>query len=278
MRYRYISLIVSILLSINIFAANGTDSLANSSKTGRQDYTKAYLTGNETAEALFNKAEFSYSKKQYSESVAIYESILKKFGPSFEVYYNLGNAFYKSSDYGPAILNYERALRIKPGDRDARFNLELCQTKIVDNIQPVGTFLLTRGYRSLGNNFNSNQWAVLSIVLFAIFIGSLFVYFFSRKLWFKKAGFYTGIISLLLSVVSVVYSAQKYNEIKNPDEAIIISPTVTVKSSPDQSGTDIFIIHEGTKVKVINELSDWKDIKLLDGNEGWIESKNMEII
>ena len=278
--YRYLTIAASLLLfSINLFGATESDTLSSNTPAVNSTVSKKIdVPENGSADELFKKAASFYSKGRYAEAASTYEAILERNGSSFELYYNLGNAWYKANEPAHAILNYERALRMKPGDRDARFNLELCQTKIVDKIDPVGVFLLTRWYRSLGNNFNSNDWAIISIVFFILFISSLFAYFFSRKSWPKKAGFYLGILSLLICIMSLVFSSQKYHEITNPDQAILFSPTVTVKSSPDQSGTDLFILHEGTKVTIKNEIGSWKEIELPDGNVGWVESRYMETI
>jgi len=231
-----------------------------------------------TAEDLLKKAAELYSRSHYTEAAAIYEHILATSGSSEKVYYNLGNAYYKSKQLAPAILNYERALRLDPGDRDTRFNLEMCKARIVDKVNPIGMFFMNRWYKSLGNCFNSNTWGGFSIFFFLIFIACLFAYFFTGVSWLKKSGFFGGILTLCLSILSLVYSGQQHHRIVEPDTAILFTPTVTAKSSPDQSGTDLFILHEGSKVTVLSVLGAWNEIELEDGNIGWVESKDLKMI
>jgi|WetSurMetagenome_2_1015567.scaffolds.fasta_scaffold356034_1 tetratricopeptide (TPR) repeat protein len=236
------------------------------------------LSGKETSEALLESAATSYSKGEYEKSVAIYEAVMDRFGTSDKLYYNLGNAYYKCERLAPAILNYERALRLNPSDADARFNLEMCRARIVDRIDPIGMFLITRWYRSLGQSMSSNGWAWLSISLFLLFIVCLSAYFFARVRWLKKTGFYFGTLLLMLSILSLVYSGKASRQITNPDEAILFTLSVTAKSSPDKSGTDLFVLHEGTKMKIRSILGDWSEIELEDGNVGWLPSKDIQII
>lgn len=223
-------------------------------------------------------AEASYANADFLTAAALYESLLTENGPDFNLYYNLGNTYYRSNDVTKAILNYERALRLNPSDRDTRFNLEICQAKTIDKIEPLGEFLIARWFRSLGNAMNSNGWALASLLTFILFIASLTAYFFSRLSWLKKSGFYVGVFSLILCILSLIYASKTYQTVVYPDQAIITAPTVTVKSSPDQSGTDLFSLHEGTKVTITNEIGSWNEIELQDGNVGWVPATSMEVI
>lgn len=267
--YRIITLIIFFLSGFQLFAATDNKTAKDSVIIEKSNLVKE--TNMEYAAKLYSRGEFV-------KSAEIYENILKESGETFEVLYNLGNSRYKSGEFAYAILSFERALSIKPGDRDARFNLELCESKIVDKIVPVGKFLVARWFDYLGNNFNSNGWAKISIVFFIILIASLFAYFFSSFSWLKKVGFYTSLFSLIFTILALSFSSKKYKESINPDKAILFTPTVTVKSSPDKSGTDLFILHEGTKVRIKSELGSWKEIEIADGNVGWIESKHIVVI
>lgn len=240
--------------------------------------SKNLLTGNESADELVKKAAVMYSRNRFSSAAKIYEYIISKYGSSDKLYYNLGNAYYKSKDLAPAILNYERSLRLNPGDNDARFNLGMCQARIVDKINPVGVIIFTRWYHSIGNSFNSNTWGVASIVLFLLFVACLFGYFFAKITWLKKSSFFIGLLAFCLSLLSLTYSGQQSNSILYPDEAIIFTPTINIKSSPDKSGTDLFILHEGSKVTVLSVLGLWSEIELEDGSVGWLETKNVQVI
>lgn len=265
-------------LFLVLFVLSASAQTNPSDSTQRKTDSGTTLTGNESPTTLLDMAATSYSKGRYDEAAYLYESVLKNHGSSDKVYYNLGNAYFKCDRLAPAILNFERALRLNPGDDDARFNLEMCQARIVDKIDPIGMFLIARWYHSLGNLLNSNGWAYASIVFFILFIGCLFAYFFARRRWLKKSGFFVGILLLVFSSLSLVYSAQSSHRITNPDEAILFTLSVTVKSSPDKSGTDLFVLHEGTKMKIRSVLGDWSEIELEDGNIGWLLSKDIQII
>ena len=265
-------------LFLVLFVVAATAQTSTTDSTQRKINTGLVLTGQESPETLLEMAATSYSKGRYNDAANLYEAILQNHGISDKVYFNLGNAYYKCDRLAPAILNFERALRLNPGDADARFNLEMCQARIVDKIEPIGMFLIARWYHSLGNLFNSNNWAFFSILFFLLFIGCLFAYFFARRRWLKKSGFFVGILLLVLSSLSLVYSAQASHRITNPDEAILFTLSVTVKSSPDKSGTDLFVLHEGSKLKIRSVLGDWIEIELEDGFVGWLPSKDIQII
>jgi tetratricopeptide (TPR) repeat protein len=244
------------------------------------------IAGTQQADTLVNTlgldplktAESLYSKAQYNAAAEIYDAALTQNGPSFYLYYNLGNAYFKSNQLGKAILNYERALRLKPADKDTRFNLEICNARAVDKIDPIEVFLVTRLYNSIGDQQNTNGWALIALVLFTVFIACVLVYFFSRLPWLKKTGLYVGLLSLIICILSLNFAYSKYQALKFPDQAIVMEPTVTVKSSPDQSGTELFPLHEGTKVKITSEIGSWNQIELQDGNVGWLPASTMEVI
>lgn len=229
-------------------------------------------------DAAIKEAESAYAKEDYSKAIELYEGLLKSNGESAAIYYNLGNAYYKSGKTAPAILNYERALLLEPGDSDIRFNLQMARQKSVDKIEPVGEFFLSKWFRAIQNMASIDTWAKVGIVSFLFLIGCLTLFFFSKWIRLKKIGFYLGILFLLLVIFSNVFAKHQKDELVNRTGAIVFSPTVTVKSSPDASGTDLFILHEGTKVSVKSTLGQWSEIELEDGNIGWMPSKDIEII
>lgn len=238
----------------------------------------AVSTQSASASRLLEKAASFYAKRSYTEAAQTYETILSTYGKSSDLYYNLGNAYFKCDKISYAILNYERALRLSPGDDDARFNLQLCQTRIVDQITPVGKFIVVRWYESIGQWMGSNAWSITGLICFLIFCFSLTTYFLARRRWLKKLGFFVGILSLMLAALSIVYAWQAGQKLEKSDEAIVFALSVTAKSSPDQSGNDLFVLHEGTKVQLKSRLSDWCEIELSDGNVGWIPFSDIEII
>lgn len=229
-------------------------------------------------DSAIKEAEEAYTKEDYNKAIELYENILKSNGESAAIYYNLGNAYYKADKIASAILNYERALILEPGDGDIRFNLQIARQKTVDNIEPIEDFFLTRWFDTVRNLGAADSWAKLGIVCFILFIGCLILFFFSKWLRLKKIGFYAGILLLVLVIFANIFAKKQKDELVNRMHAIVFSPTVTVKSSPDASGTDLFILHEGTKVLIKSTLGDWSEIQLEDGNIGWMPSKDIEKI
>ena len=229
-------------------------------------------------EAAIKEAEVAYTKEDYGKAIELYEGLLKTHGESAEIYYNLGNAYYKENKIAPAILNYERALLLDPGDGDIRFNLQLARQKSVDKIEPVGDFFLHRWFDKVQNMGAADSWAQTGIVCFILFIGCLILLFFSKWIHLKKIGFYLGLVFLVLVIFANIFAGNQKDELVNRKSAIVFAPTVTVKSSPDASGTDLFILHEGTKVSIKSKLGDWNEIEMEDGNVGWMPSKDIEVI
>lgn len=229
-------------------------------------------------ETAIKEAETAYTKEDYKKAIQLYESILKSNGESSEIYYNLGNAYYKAEKIAPAILNYERALLLDPGDADIRFNLQMARQKSVDKIEPVGDFFIYRWFDTIQNMGSADSWAQLGIVCFILFIGCLILFFFSKWVHLKKIGFYIGILLLVMVIFANIFGMHQKNELVNRTGAIIFVPTVTIKSSPDTSGTDLFVLHEGTRVSVKSTLGEWSEIVLEDGSVGWIPSKDLEVI
>jgi tetratricopeptide (TPR) repeat protein len=229
-------------------------------------------------EEAVKQAETAYASKDYEQAIELYEKVLQGYGDSFEIYYNLGNAYYKAGKMAAAILNYERALLINPGDGDTRFNLNLAKLRTTDKIEPIGDFFLIEWFRTVQNLFNVDTWATVGILCFVLFIGCLILFFFSKWMSFKKIGFYAGILLLLLVIVTNVFAWNQKKALIDRRGGIIFAPTVTIKSSPDASGTDLFLLHEGSKVFIKSMLAEWYEIELEDGNVGWLRQKELEKI
>ena len=229
-------------------------------------------------EADIKAAEVAYTAEEYDKAIELYESVLRNYGDSHELYYNLGNSYYKSGKIAYAILNYERALLIKPGDSDIRFNLNMAKQQTVDKIEPLQDFFLKEWFRAIQNLISVDSWSTIGIVSFVLFIGCLVLFFFSKWMRLKKIGFYLGILLFVIVICANIFAYNQKNELINRRGAIVFAPTVTVKSSPDNSGTDLFVLHEGTKVFIRSSISDWNEIELEDGNVGWINKKDITVI
>ncbi len=267
------SIIILLQLCISCLSAQDTLPAIN-----LQDQSVVATVADKSPKELLQEANDLYVKGEYPGAINIYEELLKNYGVSSDVYYNLGNAYYKVNDIAPAILNYERALLLNPGDGDIRFNLEMARLKTVDKMEPVEAFFLLQWISNLRNIYSTNQWAWVGIVSFLLLIVCLVLFFFGRKILLKKMGFYIGIFCLVLAVSGNVFAYQQKKRLTDRDVAIVFVPTVTIKGSPDQSGTDIVVLHEGTKVFIKRTLSNWSEVVLEDGNVGWIESRMIEII
>lgn len=219
-----------------------------------------------------------YQKENYKAADSLYQLVLEEEGASAALYYNLGNAKYKQGEIAPAILNYERALKLDPNNEDILFNLEMAKLQTKDKIDQLDNFLFTEWSKSIQNLFSSNGWAILSIIAFLITLAGIALYFFGTSSSIKKTSFFASIATLLICITSIYYASKQKDILQTHDTAIIFAPSVTGKGSPDKAGTDLFLLHEGTKVKVRSKLNGWVEIQISDGNIGWIEEKDLEII
>ncbi|MBP3354536.1 MAG: tetratricopeptide repeat protein [Bacteroidales bacterium] len=230
-----------------------------------------------SAQSLQEAAD-AYTKEDYKKAALIYQTLADSVGVSPELYYNLGNSYYKLKDYPKAILNYERALLMLPGDEDIRTNLEMARANITDKIDTLDKSFISVWFESVINIASSNAWALFAIITFLIFLIGIFTYIFTKNITIRKVGFFGAVLMLILSLFANIATYKQRDKIENRNHAIIMAPSITVKSSPADSGTDLFILHEGTKVKVTDKVGDWSEIKIDDGNSGWIPSSKMEII
>ena len=228
---------------------------------------------------VLSDADSAYIHGDYLKAISIYESVIGNQGVNATLYMNLGNCWLKRDEIAKAILCYERAYLIDPSDPDIRFNLELARTKTVDKVSPVNQLFIVVWFKKLLAVLDINGWAVLTVVLFTLAIIMTGVLLLSKKRGARKISFSFGIIFLLLSILSITFATTQMGNLRNRDTAIIMSPSVTVKSTPSGSVTDVFIIHEGRKVQILDSsMKEWVEIRLEDGNTGWIPVNVMEII
>ncbi|MFA6570269.1 MAG: tetratricopeptide repeat protein [Bacteroidota bacterium] len=226
----------------------------------------------------FSKANEFFKKGNYIKAIELYKSILNNGYESSELYYNLGNCYFRRNAVPSAILYFERAKRIAPDDDDILYNLGIANLRIVDKIEPVPKFFLFQLYDNMRNSFSSASWGSFVIISLWVFFLSLagFITFWSPLI--RKILFGISVISLASAILFFVFAQQNYDKEQTRDEAIIFSPSVYVKSSPDAGGKDVLILHEGTKVKILDEVGDWRKIRLVNGNLGWALKQSMEII
>ena len=231
--------------------------------------------GQNTADEWFNQANAAYNSGNYETAVEFYEKILATDMESVPVYYNMGNAYYKMREYPMAIYSYERALKLDPSNEEVRTNLEIANLAIVDKIEPVPQSFIERWWRSLRAMCSSDRWAWWSVAAFALLLVCLFMFLRSRRVGMRKLGFFMGVIFIIVFAFSVVFAAQLKHAANTQDQAIVMTPTVTVKSSPSDDGVDLFVLHEGTKVSVLESSNGWNKIRIANGSVGWLEMDKM---
>jgi tetratricopeptide (TPR) repeat protein len=239
-----------------------------------------FATTGAMAQTTFERAGAAYSAQRYADAVALYDSVEVENGVSAELYYNRGNAFYKMGKYAPAILNYERALLLDPGNPDIRYNIALANTKITDKIEVTGTFFLNVWAREVRDWFDSNTWATIAVVAFLLFMVALVLYLFTDvdRMRLKKIGFFTALPMLIISAIALASAIAQNNRVNSHNEAIVFAHEVPVKSAPAESATELFILHEGTKVLLREQVGEWVEIAISDGSRGWMPISAIEII
>ncbi|MBQ0056391.1 MAG: tetratricopeptide repeat protein [Bacteroidales bacterium] len=227
---------------------------------------------------LVAEAALAYEQGRYEDASKQYEVLVEAFNGSPDLYYALGNSYYKQQLFAKAILNYERCLQRDPSNEDARANLELAQLNCVDKIESIQPVIFVTWSNALRDCFSSDEWSNISIVLFLLFLCCVICYAFMRKVAVRKFGFYGALLLIVLFFVSILYANAQADRQTSHDHAVIMAPTVTVRSTPAESGTQLLIIHEGLKVRVRQQLSGWSEIELSDGNVGWMPSNMLEVI
>lgn len=216
-----------------------------------------------------------YKKGLYSQAASKYQQVADSGFVSADLFYNLGNAYYKANDNKKAILYYEKAKLISPRDKELNHNLALAQSKAVDKINNIPDLFFLEWIRNFRDQLAVDTWTAYSIGFFILGLLGLLLYFFTIKINFKKLGFWIGTASIFVSVITLLFASSSYNSQIKQKTAIIFVKGVTVKSTPAETGTNLFILHEGTKVKVIDKVDNWHKIKIPDGNQGWVKESDL---
>ena len=234
---------------------------------------------NEYMDSLWNAANQSYAEGRWTDAVADYEMISQAGLESAALYCNMGNAFFKDGNVPMAILYYERALKLDPSYADARFNLELLNSGIQDRIDPVPELILKTWAKKLCYLADSDTWAVMFLVFMALALFLVIVFIRGREAGWRRLGFFGGIAVLLTAFMCLSFSLWQKNDYMKADEAIVMRPVTSVKSSPSgEASTDLFVLHEGTKVRLIDQVGSWSNIELADGRQGWMRTGDLETI
>lgn len=229
----------------------------------------------EQAAALYNEADFRKAiellEKEKNEQKA-------KGLESADLYYNLGNAYFRVNDLAHARLNYERALLLDPGDRDTQHNIDYLSTKLEDKILVADTFFLSIWFNAVQNLFSSNAWAKTAVVCFLLFVASLVAFFFSKLIIVKKTAFYAGIVLIVIVIFANIFTFRQKEKIEYRSTAVVMVGSAPIVSSPDINSKELTVLHAGTKVRVTKEDRNWLEIEIDNGTVGWMQKDKLEII
>ncbi len=224
----------------------------------------------DTIQVLWERANAYYTTENYQEAISAYEQIRKTGQESARLYFNLGNAYYKAGDINNAILYYERASLLSPNDDDIEFNLRLANQFVVTEIDALPLPFFIRWKNNIINLYPTDTWAAISIGSFMLFLTLLGLFIFGRSSGIKQLSFWFGIFAVVVSAFTFSFAASQKKKINQRNHAIVFCPRVTIKSAPAQNSTDLFLLYEGVKVEVSDSVNTWKEIKLSDGNVGWL--------
>ncbi len=233
------------------------------------------------AEPIATKAaaDALYEKGDYAAAAVMYEDIIASHGTSANLYYNLGNSYYKLKDIAHAILNYERALLLNQGDSDIRGNLAIARGMTVDKVTPPSELFFVSWWRGFANIVSIDFWATIAIVAFALMLAGVFIYLFISALMWRKIGVYGAMTMLALTLLANLAAAYQRSSIIHRTTAIVMQPAVSVKSSPSESSTSLFVMHGGSKVEILDSsMKDWMEVELEEGKKGWVRVETIEVI
>jgi tetratricopeptide (TPR) repeat protein len=234
--------------------------------------------GNDQVQTLFAKGNAYYAKAQYKDALSAYQQVLDEGYQSAAVYFNMGNASYKSGDIPSALLYYEKAHKLSPGDEDIKFNIRFANLKTTDKIDEAPEFFLANWWKAFILSFSVGTLAMLSIILVLFGSGVLILYFFTNSVTIKKSSFYTSIILFCLCFLTIFMANRQVSYFNGHRQAIIFSSSVTIKNAPVERSGTLFVLHEGTKVNILENSNGWIKIRLANGNEGWIRMTDVKEI
>ena len=229
------------------------------------------------SDTLFQHANSLYQAGEYEAALNEYQKIIQSGYEASDLYYNMGNAAFRSNNIGSSILYYEKALKLDPSHRDAAHNLKFVSRYRVDAFEEVPELFLRTWISAAVGALPESTWS-LAILSFSLTLGFILIYLFAKGIGMKKGAFYSALIGMIFFIFSLSAAISQNRRITEPDQGIILSPTVIVKSTPSDTGTELFVLHEGTKVTVIEQVTEWYNIRIIDGREGWVRSDDFKYI
>lgn len=241
-------------------------------------FAVATLTSQDLRHDKFRKGIELYTSENFEGALNEWMEIYNTGYSSASLCYNIGNAHFKLDNIPGAVLFYERARLLRPSDENINYNLQIARSRVIDKFEEIPELFFVRWFDFLSLLMPGDRWAFISVASFIIFLTTLSVYIYTSQYKLKVAGFWTALFFFILSLVSLSFALRNKTLVIDNQEAIIMTPSVNGKSSPDNSGTDLFVIHEGSKVTVEDTVGDWFEIRLSDGNKGWIPSACIEKI
>ena len=292
MKHIIISLLSVFILSIGLCAAQNSDAVlepstptspASISASAPEQTPTVAITPQAQAQtsdndALWEEANAAYYAGDFASASVLYDSIEQSGMVSAKLYYNKAGALFKMGKIGESILYYSKAQRLAPGDNDIAHNLAIASSYTRNRIEPVPEFFLKRWMRDLSSIVSGNTWAWLSIVFVALVLAGALLYLLPLGRRVRKTGFYSGLAALVLMIFAFSFARRDWSETKNPTGGIVTSPSAAVKSSPDSSGKDLFLLYEGDRVGVLDAMNGWSEITVANGNRGWIRSAAVSMI
>ena len=225
---------------------------------------------------LFTTANQVYKDKNYEQAISAYQKLLSQGYETAEIYFNLGNAYYRTNQIGQAILYYEKAAKAAPDDEDIRYNLKLANLKTVDRIVAVPQLSIVSGWEHFVQAHSSHIWSWASVAMVWLALLCFVVYLFISSI--RRLGFWMGVVLLVVAVFFAFIAYTQHQSEFNSNQAILTAENAYIKSAPDTSGTDIFILHEGAKIQLLDRVGDWSKVRLADGKVGWLLHSTYSVI
>ncbi len=229
-------------------------------------------------DTLFSKANEAYNTGDYDKAIEKYLSVLENGQHSSELYFNLGNAYYKLNQVAPSIYYYEKALLLKPGDSEVMNNLAYAQNMTLDAIEAIPETGIAKIYENVVGFLNFEQWGYNAIIFVFLFVILYIAFYYFSHTQQKRAAFIGSLVSLVIAVVSLVFAFLKFADFKTDRPAIVFADEVIVKSEPNERSQVLFTLHEGTKLNVLEELEGYKKIQIADGQTGWLSTESIKIL
>ncbi|GEQ84994.1 BatE protein [Patiriisocius marinistellae] len=229
-------------------------------------------------EALFNQGKDNYKAEKYSEAITNWKQIVDKGNHSAELYFNLGNAYYKLNQIGPSIYYYEKAQQLAPNDKEIKVNLAFAENAKVDVIEPLPKTVFSKWYNNIASVFTYEGWATATVVFSMLFVGFFLLYYFNISEGKKRLFFTSAIVCVFLLIGGLSMAYLTFADVQNNKPAIVFAESVEIKTAPKMNSAAAFTLHEGTKVQVLDSDGDWLRISLADGKDGWIPKTDLKLL